>query len=178
MWGLEYALLFGVPKNKPELIDGRTRCAFPFLKREMAEAHFAAWTETLRRWKGVTERPTVRTEKRCQTVEVAELPARAGGPLPIDLRIPIDDEVFDLGWHASAARTLERSAAGRRVAGKTSSGTTDVHHNLWRLFGAVLHASRLPRRQVGCLPAGRRRRAGPVLFAKGRDECLVADQYL
>jgi hypothetical protein len=46
MWGLEYALLFGVPKNKPELIRGRTRCAFPFLERQQAEAHFTHWIET------------------------------------------------------------------------------------------------------------------------------------
>ncbi|MBI3465899.1 MAG: hypothetical protein HY000_23020 [Planctomycetes bacterium] len=32
--GLEYALFFGVPANKLELIDGISRWAFPFLSRE------------------------------------------------------------------------------------------------------------------------------------------------
>ncbi len=48
--GLEYLLLFGVPGNKWELIDGRIRWAFPFLDRNLAQSHFEAWTETLSRW--------------------------------------------------------------------------------------------------------------------------------
>ena len=33
MWDLEYLLLFGVPNNKWEILDGRVRWAFPFLAR-------------------------------------------------------------------------------------------------------------------------------------------------
>jgi hypothetical protein len=51
MWELEYLLLFGVPGNKWELVDGRIRWAFPFFARDVAEAHFAAWSDTLRRWR-------------------------------------------------------------------------------------------------------------------------------
>lgn len=52
-YGLEYALFFGVPSNKIELLDGTSRWAFPFLRRAEAEAHFHDWLETLRRWKQV-----------------------------------------------------------------------------------------------------------------------------
>ena len=46
MWDLEYLFLFGVPDNKWEILRGRSRWAFPFLTREVAEAHFALWAET------------------------------------------------------------------------------------------------------------------------------------
>ena len=39
MWDLEHLLLFGVPGNKTEIIDGRGRWVFPFLERAEAEAH-------------------------------------------------------------------------------------------------------------------------------------------
>ena len=35
MWDLEYLLLFGVPSNKWEILDGRVRWAFPFLARDV-----------------------------------------------------------------------------------------------------------------------------------------------
>ena len=40
MLGLEYLLLFGVPGNKWELIDGRIRWAFPFLDRNRVPVAF------------------------------------------------------------------------------------------------------------------------------------------
>jgi hypothetical protein len=52
VWDLEYLMLFGVPGNKWELIDGQIRWAFPFLDRDAAEAHFATWANTLQRWRG------------------------------------------------------------------------------------------------------------------------------
>lgn len=51
--GLEYAMFFGVPDNKVELLDGTSRWAFPFSGRAEAETHFQHWLETLRRWKQV-----------------------------------------------------------------------------------------------------------------------------
>lgn len=51
MYSLEYALFFGVPDNKIELLEGGSRWAFPFAGREEGEAHFNAWLETLRRRK-------------------------------------------------------------------------------------------------------------------------------
>ena len=70
MWGLEYAYLFGLPNNKLELIDGRSRCVFPFRDRHEAEAHFADWIDTLCRWKKV-ERPPITHTKETQLAEAA-----------------------------------------------------------------------------------------------------------
>src|SRR5690349_20221321 len=58
-YGLEYALFFGVPGNKLELINGTSRWAFPFLSRAEGEAHFQEWLDTLRRWKRFTDGPAV-----------------------------------------------------------------------------------------------------------------------
>src|SRR5262245_44908914 len=92
MWGLEYPLLFGIPKNKPELIDGRTRCAFTFADRAQSEAHFAAWVEALCRWKGVPT-PQPRLEDRSRVVEAAGWRLELA-PRPIAIEAPFDTEVF------------------------------------------------------------------------------------
>jgi len=62
-YGLEYALFFGVPDDKLELINDTSRWAFPFLSRDEAEAHFQPWLEIFRRWKRV-ETPTPRRRER------------------------------------------------------------------------------------------------------------------
>src|SRR5262249_8346633 len=93
MWELEYLLLFGVPGNKLELLDGRSRWAFPFLDRQQAEAHFADWIETLCRWKGVTDIPAVRKGRRLWKAKIRGIRLELA-PRPIDLRIPIDGDVF------------------------------------------------------------------------------------
>src|SRR4051812_39697286 len=53
MWDLEYLLLFGLPNNKLELLDGITPLKFPFPDRASAEAHFDRWIAQLVRWRGV-----------------------------------------------------------------------------------------------------------------------------
>src|SRR5712692_7566540 len=91
MWGLEYALLFGW--DKLELDRGRTRCAFPFSSRELAELHLANWTETLCRWKGLNAAPpTITNGRNCKF--------EAGGfelelyPRPIEFHIPLKTNAF------------------------------------------------------------------------------------
>jgi hypothetical protein len=42
MWGLEYALLFGAPENKLELLERQTPLSFPFPDRAMGE--MCRWT--------------------------------------------------------------------------------------------------------------------------------------
>jgi hypothetical protein len=95
MGGLEYLLLFGVPHNKWEMLDGRVRWAFPFLDRDVAQAHFAAWAETLKRWRGgaeatVCETPTAdgspRRILRFDGIEMSRYPR------PVELRIPMGGE--------------------------------------------------------------------------------------
>jgi len=60
LYGLEYALFFGVPDGKLELIEGKSRWAFPFLSRSEAESHFHHWLETFRRWKQVETATPIR----------------------------------------------------------------------------------------------------------------------
>ncbi len=59
MLGLEYILLFGLPENKLELTDGRTRCRLPFATRQEAEMQFLTWAETLARWQGLSAAPPI-----------------------------------------------------------------------------------------------------------------------
>jgi len=49
---LEYLLLFGVPENKVESLDGRTRVCEAFPDRAEARAHFETWASQLKRWQG------------------------------------------------------------------------------------------------------------------------------
>src|SRR6516162_5689109 len=93
MWGLEYALLFGIPKNKLELIRGRTRLVFPFRTREEGEAHLEAWTETLRRWKNITVKPAVRKGSRKWQMRLEQFELMLY-PRPIELWIPLDCETM------------------------------------------------------------------------------------
>lgn len=45
------------PKNKVELLHGRTPCSFPFLDRGVADAHFTSWAAELARWQNVADPP-------------------------------------------------------------------------------------------------------------------------
>jgi Uma2 family endonuclease len=92
-YGLEYALFFGVPSNKIELIHGVSRWAFPFLDRDEAEAHFHDWLETFRRWKKVDSPLRVAKGKRRWMVNVAGIRMELY-PRPIDVRIPIAGQAF------------------------------------------------------------------------------------
>src|SRR6266851_4391095 len=95
MWGLEYALLFGAPENKLELLDGRTPLSWPFPDRETAEVHFADWIETLCRWQGISQPPTVRKTAEKWTVEVNGYVLDLY-PRPIHLEIPFTGDTFVL----------------------------------------------------------------------------------
>ena len=50
MIGLEYLLLFGLPQNKLEVLDGKTRVLMAFPDPGEAAAHFQHWLLTLQRW--------------------------------------------------------------------------------------------------------------------------------
>src|SRR5438105_12153104 len=93
MWGLEYALLFGAPENKLELFDGRTPLSWPFPDRETAEAHFALWIETLCRWQGVAQRPSVEKTVEMWRVEVNDFVVEFY-PRPIRLEIPFGVDAY------------------------------------------------------------------------------------
>jgi Uma2 family endonuclease len=179
MWGLEYPLLFGLPSNKLELIEGQTRCAFPFLKREQAEAHFSDWIATLCRWKGLAERPPIRRGTKEWTAEAAGFVLTLA-PLPIDLRIPIDGKVFctflDTYWR--------RDLWGGQPHGLESGWEWfqrhhDVKLNLWTLFGTF--CKRHGGRHCGGVDVALSDTAAVApdqyYFAKAREDCMIAGDY-
>lgn len=110
MWGLEYALLFGAPENKLELIEGRTPLSWPFPDRETAEAHFAHWTETLCRWQGISRRPTVQKTAAKWTVEINGFVLDLY-PRPIHLDISFVGDAFGEIYKSFWRRAPWRSAA-------------------------------------------------------------------
>ena len=132
-------MLFGVPENKWELWDGRVRWAFPFDARDVVQAHFEAWAETLRRWRGgrelrvheaTTENGSPRDIVRLGGVEMS-LFFRS-----IELRIP-------LGRHGVprsllfllATGVVAGAGPGSEVGRESPQRHHDVQHNLWRRFG-------------------------------------------
>ncbi len=137
MWGLEYALLFGVPNNKLELIDGRSRCAFPFRSREQAEAHFAEWSDTLRHWKGVRTTPAIHKAPKQWRTEVQGFQLTLY-PLPIDLRVPFDFDAFLTFDRSFWRRDLwSGQPIGQETGWEDRQRHYDVQINLWSLLGDV-----------------------------------------
>ena len=97
-YGLEYALFFGVPNNKLELIDGTSRWAFPFLSRVEGEVHFQQWLETLRCWSRWTSPRRFANAAGRWQAEVRGIRMELF-PWPIDIRIPIAWQAFDAFLH-------------------------------------------------------------------------------
>lgn len=136
MWGLEYELLFGLPKGKLEIIDGRTRLVFPFRTREEGEAHLQAWTETLRRWKNIAGTPAVRKGRRKWRMQMEQFELTLY-PRPIELRIPLDcDTMLTLESSFWRRDLWEQQPRGRETGWENRYNHYEVHINLWTLFGA------------------------------------------
>ena len=179
MWGLEYALLFGVPNNKLELSDGRSRLAFPFLTRETAAAHFDAWTETLCRWKGVSERPAVTQGKLGSRIEAAGFVMELA-PRPIEMRVPLDDNAF-LAFHGSFWRRdlWEGQPAGLESGRGSSLAHGDVTLRLWSLFAdlSATHGGHHARRVGLVLSDTAAVEPDLQYFRKPAAECMIGDEY-
>jgi Uma2 family endonuclease len=135
MWGLEHALLFGLPNNKLELVDGRTRLVFAFRTRAEGEAHLQAWTETLRRWKNIAGEPVVRKGRRKWRMQLEPFNLTLY-PRPIELRIPLDcDAMLTLESSFWRRDLWEQQPRGRESGWENRYHHHDVHLNLWVLFG-------------------------------------------
>jgi Uma2 family endonuclease len=135
MWSLEYALLFGVPGNKIEMDDARSRWAFPFSSRAEAEGHFADWLATLARWKQAASPPVAKGQPRWKA-QVAGIEMELY-PRPIEMRFPMDPEAFGqflrTFWNPSFWSD-DRGARRRDFWAQLDH--QDVAMNLWTLFGA------------------------------------------
>lgn len=179
MWGLEYALLFGVPNNKWEILEGRFRCACPFLDRELAEAHFATWTRTLCQWQDVSTVPSVRKKPREWQVEVNGF-AMTLYRKPIDLRIPLDCKVFEAFYRSFWRRDLwPMQPPGRQTGWDNIHRHSEVQLNLWSLFDKVCE-------QYGGLHGGRVDLAMSdtvavtpdlVYFQASPQDCMIEGEY-
>lgn len=135
MWGLEHALLFGLPKNRLELFDGRTRLVFPFRTREEGEAHLEAWTQTLRRWKNIAATPTIKKGRRKWRTRMEHIELILY-PRPIEMWFPLDCETMLTLESSFWRRDLwERQPNGCEAGWENRHNHYDVHLNLWVLFG-------------------------------------------
>jgi Uma2 family endonuclease len=135
MWELEYALLFGLPNGKLEIIDGRTRLVFPFRTREEGEAHLEAWTETLRRWKNIATEPAVRKGRRKRRMQMEQFEVILY-PRPIEMWVPLDcDTMLTLEGSFWRRDLWEQQPSGRETGWENRYNHYDVHLNLWVLFG-------------------------------------------
>jgi hypothetical protein len=134
MYGLEYALFFGVPNNKVELIDGYSHWSFPFDSRESAEAHFRSWMDTLCRWKHV-EPPGVRKSGRQWQAIVAGVRVELY-PRPIRFEIPISSHAFNAFLHTFNRRDFwPGQPEGLEQGWDSIFDEGDVRMNLWKLLG-------------------------------------------
>ncbi len=178
MWGMEYLLLFGVPNNKWELIHGRSRWAFPFLRREEAEAHFADWLATLCRWKGL-EAPAVRKGRKRWVAEVAGFGLELA-PLPIELFVPFDGETFRTLYSLPWRRELwGGQPPGREESWEDAQRHYDVQLNLWSLFGDLCerHGGEHGGRVDVVLSDTAVVAPDQCYFRKSKDECLIEGGY-
>jgi Uma2 family endonuclease len=143
MWDLEYLLLFGVPGNKWELLDGQIHWAFPFLDRDVAEAHFATWASTLQRWRG----PRQANMHEATTGSGSPRRILAGDgfemslyPRPIELRLPLNTKVFQALHSSFWQRGLwPGQDPGKETGSEWDQRHRDVQSNLWKLFGEFCH---------------------------------------
>jgi Uma2 family endonuclease len=183
MWDLEYLLLFGVPNNKWELWDGRIRWAFPFCNREVAQAHFAAWTDCLRRLRNrgeviVDETKTADgSPKRTVRFDGVEMTLY---PRPIELRIPVEMEVFEALHRSFWRRDLWPGQEPVSATGWESAQChSDVQLNLWKRFGEFcevaggLHSGRV------AIALNDRCAVEPdhYYFQARPDECMIEEDY-
>jgi len=183
MWDLEYLLLFGVPGNKWEILDGRVRWAFPFLARDVAQAHFAAWTDTLRRWRNGVE-PTAhetttadgspRSIVRFDGVEMSLYPR------PIELLMPMDMDVFDGLYHSFWRRDLWPGQVPEDATGwESAQRHYDVQLNLWKLFGEFRRVSAGEYCGRVAIVLDDRNAVEPdqYYFQSRPDECMIEGDY-
>ena len=134
MWDLEYLLLFGLPNNKLELLDGITPLTFPFPSRRSGEEHFEKWVEQLARWRNVPS-PVPRT----QAVDHVE--ADVGGAKlqlyrrPIRLALPMAHQAWDwLHFGFWRHELWEGQPQAFETGWKSAQHHWGVKHKVWELI--------------------------------------------
>jgi Uma2 family endonuclease len=177
MWGLEYALLFGW--DKLELVKGKTRCAFPFSTRELAELHFTDWWETLCHWKGWNvPLPNLMATKNYR-VESAGFEIEIF-PRPIELRIPLHTEPYlDFERYFWQRDFWESQPSGKETGWDFWAQHSDITMNLFSLFETI--RKQYGGQHIGRVPIALSETAAVApdhyYFGKERKECLIKNNY-
>jgi hypothetical protein len=169
-------LLFGW--EKLELADGKSRCAFPFSSRELAEFHLAEWTQTLTRWKGLTTPPAIPRGKNSK-VEAAGFVLELF-PRPIELYVPLETDAF-LGFYSYFWRRdfWPSQPPGMETGWDFWPQHSDIGMKLFSLFDMIckecsgLHIGRVPIAMSDTVAV----QPDHYYFAKSRKECLIKDDY-
>jgi hypothetical protein len=165
------------------MLDGRIRWAFPFLARDVAEAHFTTWTDTLRRLRDGANATVLDTTT---AKESARRIIRFAGiemtlfPRPIELQVPINGEAFRSLHSSFWRRELWLGQdPGKETGWEGPQRHSDVQHNLWKLFDDLCEA-------FGGQSAGRvaialdnRNAVEPdqYYFQAQREECMIEGDY-
>jgi hypothetical protein len=179
MWDLEYLLLFGIPGNKTEILDGRGRWTFPFLERAQGEAHFDTWLRTLCRWKDISHLPAVAKDGLSWKSKFSGIKMELT-PRPIDLRIPINMDAFLAIYHTFYRREFWPEQPPERQTGYDHFlDDQDVKINLWKLFRdlSVNHIGHGSSRVAIALSDSAIVEPDAFYFARSRDECMIDGNY-
>lgn len=178
-FGLEYALFFGVPGNKIELIRGTSRWAFPFLSCADAEAHFQDWLQTIQRWKQAESSDPVRESNGNWKVEIAGIRLELF-PRPIEIRIP-------MAWEPLHAllQTFDRrdywpgQPAGLEAGWDSPFDASDVRMNLSRVLEEMSerHGGRHSSRVDIALGDWASVAPDALYYSEGRNDILIEGSY-
>jgi hypothetical protein len=178
-YGLEYALFFGVPSNKVELIHGTSRWAFPFLSRAEAETHFEQWLETFRRWKQVDTVMPIHKSEGSWLSEVAGIRMELF-PRPIEIRFPIGVQIFDAFLRSFNRREYwPLQPAGHETGWDSPFDDSHIRSSLWSLLEGLcdrhggIHCGRV---DVALAPWAS---VAPdsLYYAEGRENIMLDDDY-
>ncbi len=179
MYGLEYALYFGVPKNKIELLEGGSHWHFPFPTRDEAEAHFQAWRETLCRWKQVDAEPAIRKSRANWVTNVNGIRMELF-PRPILFTIPIAGQAFRAFLDTFNRRGFwPGQPEGLEDGWDSVFDDGDIRMNLWRLFSELCdrHGGRHSSRTDIALSDSAAVAPDAYYFRKGRHGIMIEDDY-
>lgn len=136
-YGLEYALFFGVPDNKVELLDGTSRWGFPFLSRAEAETHFHDWLETLRRWKQADVPTRIQKSGDIWRAKFNRIRLKLF-PRPIRINIPVAWEPFEAFVDTFNRRDFwPGQPEGLDTGWDSMWDLSDIGMNVWSLLGEL-----------------------------------------
>jgi hypothetical protein len=179
VYGLEYALFFGVPDNKLELIDGTSRWVFPLLSRDEGEAHFQQWLETFRRWKQVETPTPIRKAASRWQAEVRGIRIELF-PRPIEIRLPIAWEAFDAFLDTYNRRDYwPGQPRGFETGWDSIFDDGDIRVNLWSMFGEFCsrHGGKHSGRVDIALAAWAGVAPDAYYYRKGRENIMIEGDY-